>query len=97
VTDSISQKMVRRMALHAQLLDGKTRIKKGKEGIVQAVEHLGYVQIDTISVIERAHHHTLRTRVPSYSQNQLHEALAIDRSIFEYWGHAASYLPMKGH
>jgi len=94
MTDSISQKTARRMVLHAQLLDGHTKIKKGKEGIVQTIEHLGYVQIDTISVIERAHHHTLWTRVPGYSQSQLHEAQATDRSIFEYWGHAASYLPM---
>ncbi len=66
MNDSISQKTARRLVLHAQLLDGRTRIRKGKEGIAQAVEHLGYVQIDTISVIERAHHHTLWTRVPGY-------------------------------
>jgi hypothetical protein len=97
MNEKISQKTARRMALHAQLLDGKIKIKKGKDGIAQAIGHLGYVQIDTISVIERAHHHTLWTRVPSYSQNQLHEVLAVDRSIFEYWGHAASYLPMKDY
>ncbi|MFH2107414.1 MAG: crosslink repair DNA glycosylase YcaQ family protein [Chrysiogenia bacterium] len=91
---SISNKTARRIVLHAQLLDGHTKIRKGKEGIVQTIEHLGYVQIDTISVIERAHHHTLWTRVPGYIQSQLHEAQATDRSIFEYWGHAASYLPM---
>jgi uncharacterized protein YcaQ len=95
--DSISQKTARRMALHAQLLDGKTRIKKGKDGIAQAIKHLGYIQIDTISVIERAHHHTLWTRVPGYETKMLHEIQAIDRSIFEYWGHAASYLPMSDY
>ncbi|MCG2811082.1 MAG: winged helix DNA-binding domain-containing protein [Candidatus Aminicenantes bacterium] len=94
MSKSISTKTARRMVLHAQLLDGHTKIKKGKEGIAQTFEHLGYVQIDTISVIERAHHHTLWTRVPDYSQSQLHEAQATDRSIFEYWGHAASYLSM---
>ena len=95
--DSISQKMARRLALHAQLLDGKIKIKKGKEGIVQTIEHLGYVQIDTISVIERAHHHTLWTRVPGYKSSHLHETHAADRNIFEYWGHAASYLPIKDY
>jgi uncharacterized protein YcaQ len=97
MTASISQKTARRLALNAQLFDGKTKIKKGKEGIAQAVGHLGYVQIDTISVIERAHHHTLWNRVPGYAPAQLHEAQAIDRSIFEYWGHAASLLPMKDY
>lgn len=95
--DTISQKTARRMALHAQLLDGRIKIKKGKEGVAQAIEHLGYVQIDTIAVIERAHHHTLWTRVPGYAPKLLHELQAIDRSIFEYWGHAASYLPMKDY
>jgi uncharacterized protein YcaQ len=95
--ESISKKTARRMALHALLLDGKTRIKKGKEGIAQTVEHLGYVQIDTISVIERAHHHVLWTRVPGYKPEQLHKAHAVDRTIFEYWGHAASYLPMSDY
>jgi uncharacterized protein YcaQ len=94
MTGSISQKTARRLVLHAQLLDGRTRIKKGKEGIAQTVGHLGYVQIDTISVIERAHHHTLWTRVPGYNQRQLHDAQAKDRTVFEYWGHAASFLPM---
>jgi uncharacterized protein YcaQ len=94
---SISKKTARRLTLHAQLLDGRTKIAKGKEGVAQAVGHLGYVQIDTISVIERAHHHTLWTRVPGYAPEQLHEAQAIDRSIFEYWGHAASFLPMHDY
>jgi len=97
MNESISQKTARRMVLHAQLLDGKTKIKRGKEGIAQTVEHLGYVQIDTISVIERAHHHVLWTRVPGYKPEHLHKAHAIDRTIFEYWGHAASYLPMSDY
>lgn len=63
MSHSISEKTARRMVLRAQLLDGRTRIKKGKTGVAQIVDHLGYVQIDTISVIERAHHHTLWTRV----------------------------------
>jgi uncharacterized protein len=92
--DSISHQTARRMALHAQLLDGRTKIKKGKAGIAQIVGHLGYVQIDTISVIERAHHHVLWTRMPGYEPGYLRQAHAAERTVFEYWGHAASYLPM---
>jgi uncharacterized protein YcaQ len=94
---SISQKLARRLLLHSQLLDGRTRVQRGKAGVVEAIGHLGYVQIDTIAVIERAHHHTLWTRVPGYRPEDLHEAHAVDRGIFEYWGHAASYLPMKDY
>ncbi len=89
--------MARRIAVHSQLLDGRAKLHKGKEGVAQAVEGLGYVQIDTIAVIERAHHHTLWTRCPDYTPAILHELLAIDRRVFEYWGRQASYLPMRDY
>jgi uncharacterized protein YcaQ len=94
---SISNRFTRRMLLHSQLLDGRTNIRAGKAGVARAVELLGYVQIDTISVIERAHHHTIWNRIPGYQTRHLHEALAEDRTIFEYWGHAASYVPMRDY
>jgi uncharacterized protein YcaQ len=93
----ISLAMARRMALNAQLLDGQTNLATGKEGIAQTIETLGYVQIDTIAVIRRAHHHTLWTRRPDYRPKMLHELQAKDRRVFEYWGHAASYLPMSDY
>ena len=55
------------------------------------------MQIDTISVIERAHHHTLWTRRQDYDPRMLHELQAVDRRVFEYWGHAASYLPISDY
>jgi uncharacterized protein YcaQ len=59
------------------------------------VEHLGYVQIDTINVIERSHHHILWTRIPNYRRADLHQAQSVDRSVFEYWTHALSYVPAR--
>jgi uncharacterized protein YcaQ len=97
MTDSISQQTARRLLLHAQLLDGRTKIANGKAGIEQVIGHLGYVQIDTIAVIERAHHHTLWTRVPGYRSEHLQQAQAGKRSVFEYWGHAASFLPIDDY
>lgn len=69
----------------------------GKEGIARAIEHLGYIQIDTIAVIERAHHHTIWNRRSDYSHRMLHQLQAEDRRIFEYWGHAMSYLPVSDY
>ncbi len=66
-----------------------------KEGALRAIEHLGYVQVDTISVIQRAHHHVLWSRVPGYGPEHLHTLQAEDREVFEYWSHAASFLPMR--
>ena len=89
----ISLEHARRMAVHAQLLDGRARLPRGKEGIARTIQKLGYVQIDTIAVVERAHHHTLRTRRRDNRPDMLHELQAKDRRVFEYWGHAVSYLP----
>jgi uncharacterized protein YcaQ len=83
------------MALHAQLLDNKTKLPKSKEAVAQVIEKLGYIQIDTIAAIERAHHHTLWTRFGGYKPEMLHHLQAEDRRIFEYWGHQVSYLPMS--
>lgn len=66
----------------------------GKDAVLNALEHLGYIQIDTLSVVERAHHHTLWTRIPDFQPRYLDE-LVEERKVFEYWFHAASYLPMK--
>jgi uncharacterized protein YcaQ len=66
----------------------------GKPGVLKAVEQLGYIQIDTLSVVERAHHHTIWSRVPDYQPGYL-DALLEERKVFEYWFHAASYLPME--
>jgi len=90
----ISLSLARRLAIASQGLDGRWELPAGKEGIAQIVERLGYVQIDTIAVIQRAHHHTLWSRHPEYVPQMLHELQARDRRVFEYWTHAASYVPM---
>jgi len=93
----ISLPAARKLFMAGQGLDGPRKIPKGKEGVAQTVESLGYVQIDTISVVERAHHHTLWSRCPDYEPEMLHELQAEDRRVFEYWGHAAAYLPMSDY
>lgn len=93
----ISASRARRLALRCQGLDGAWKPPKGKEGAARAVERLGYVQIDTIAVVQRAHHHTFWSRCPDYAPEMLHELQAHDRRVFEYWSHAASFLPMRDY
>ncbi|QSX40329.1 winged helix-turn-helix domain-containing protein [Shewanella cyperi] len=64
--------------------------------VADAVNRLGYVQIDSIHVAARAHHHVLHSRLPHYSQADLDAAQARGE-IFEYWSHAAAYLPMADY
>lgn len=80
--------------LNYQGLNKARTFGSGKSAVLNAIEHLGYIQIDTLSVVERAHHHTLWTRIPDYKSEYLNE-LVEERKIFEYWFHAASYLPMS--
>jgi uncharacterized protein YcaQ len=80
--------------LRAQRLDVRAPFG-GASAVAAAVDHLGYVQIDTINVIERCHHHILFTRVPEYSRADLRQAQSVDKSVFEYWTHALSYVPSK--
>jgi hypothetical protein len=81
--------------LKAQRLDTETPFGEGPAATAAAVEHLGYVQIDTINVIERCHHHILWNRIPAYRRADLRQAQSVDKSIFEYWTHALSYVPAK--
>ena len=85
----------RRIWLHAQRLDTAEPFGSGPEATPAAVAHLGYLQIDTIFVIERSHHHILYTRIPKYRREHLHQAQSIDKTVFEYWTHALSYVPTE--
>lgn len=92
---TVSPGRARSIWLHAQRLDEEAPFGSGPEATRKAVEHLGYVQIDTINVIERSHHHILFTRIPSYSSADLDRAQSEDKSVFEYWTHALSYVPTR--
>src|ERR1700723_129752 len=84
-----------RIWLRAQRLDTPTPFGEGAPATAAAVEHLGYVQIDTINVIERSHHHILWTRIPNYRREDLRQAQSVDKGVFEYWTHALSYVPTR--
>ena len=61
------------------------------------IKNLGYLQIDTISVIRRAHEHILWTRNSDFTPEDIDKLQSPDRRIFEYWGHAAAYLPLEDY
>ena len=86
-------KRLRRLALSAQGLLQKQPYGRGLAGVHQAIQHIGYVQIDTISVVERAHHHVLYSRVPDFDVGMINQILQ-EGDVFEYWAHAAAFLPM---
>jgi uncharacterized protein len=69
----------------------------GQDGTLAVLKRLGSVQIDTISVVERAHHHVLRSRNPDYGAEHIAALEAKPRRLIEYWSHAAAYLPIEDY
>ncbi len=91
----LTKQQARRIWLNAQRLDVAAPFGDGPRATHAAVEHLGYVQIDTINVIERCHHHILYTRIPGYRRADLRQAQSVEKTVFEYWTHALSYVPTQ--
>lgn len=90
---TISQSRARHIWLAAQRLDAFAPFGDGPAATLAAIAHLGYVQIDTINVIERCHHHILWSRIPGYRRSDLAHNQSAEKSLFEYWTHALSYVP----
>ncbi|MDF1871688.1 crosslink repair DNA glycosylase YcaQ family protein [Vannielia sp.] len=67
----------------------------GRSDMAALIHDLGFVQLDTIQVISRAHHHILWSRAQSYREPMLDKLLARDRAVFEHFTHDASVLPME--
>ncbi len=96
---------VRALSLHAQGLDEPIRLRAPSstaEDALAAIERVGWVQIDTLQVVRRAHYLTLWSRLGSYDPDILDELLFGEggdspdggRRLFEYWAHAACIIPL---
>lgn len=90
----LSKSQARKIILHAAGLARPARFGKGREAVYKLIDHLGYLQIDTNMVVERAHHHAIASRVPDYKKEWLDELLA-DGRVFEYFLADAGYMPMN--
>src|SRR5262249_32370752 len=89
----LSKAKARRIWLRAQRLDEAAPFGAGVQATPAAIAHLGYVQIDTINVVERCHHQILYTRIPDYRREHLRQAQSVEKPGFEYWPHALAYTP----
>jgi uncharacterized protein YcaQ len=82
----------RQLWLSANLL---TDTPTGPLDLGALIQSLGFVQLDTIQVVSRAHHHILWSRNQKYRETMLDRCLAKDRAVFEHFTHDASVLPMQ--
>ena len=92
----LSSAQARRIAIAAQGLAGPpppgspTALRLRK-----LVDALGVIQIDSVNVLARSHYLPPFARFGAYPREMLEsEAWGKKRSLFEYWGHEASFLPL---
>lgn len=64
-----------------------------KDALAATIENLGFVQVDSVNVLERAHHHILFSRNQTYRHRDLTALVEKDRTLFENWTHDASIIP----
>lgn len=91
---AISPSRARSIVLHAAGLSKRTQFGKGKEAVYKFIQHLGFLQIDSNYVVERAHHHSIWSRVPDYQTEWLFE-LQDEGKIYEFWTFASGFMPME--
>jgi len=95
-SESLSIQEAQKLVLLSQKIPPTKQTGQALNASLSAIEHLGYIQIDTISAIQRAHHHTIWNRNPRYQTSHLDQLVA-NKQVFEYWSHAAAYLPMRDY
>ncbi|OMP75732.1 winged helix-turn-helix domain-containing protein [[Flexibacter] sp. ATCC 35208] len=90
---TLTKHQARKIILNAAGLARKAQFGKGREAVYKLIDHLGFVQLDTNYVVERAHHHVMAARIPDY-QNEWLADLCEDGRIFEYFISDSCFMPM---
>lgn len=92
MTLKISNSDARRLWLWGQGLGGTPT---GPLDAMAIIRDLGFVQLDTIQNVTRAHHHIMWSRNQNYREPVLDKLLGEDRTIFEHFTHDASVIPVE--
>ncbi|NRA86081.1 MAG: winged helix-turn-helix domain-containing protein [Rhizobiales bacterium] len=88
----INNKQIRKLWLHT---NGLAKSPTGALDLMQIIKTLGFVQIDSIQNVTRAHHHILWSRNQNYREHMLDDLLKSKQQIFEHFTHDASILPVE--
>jgi uncharacterized protein len=92
---TLSNTLARRIFMDRQGLIASPTEKQSKQDLQHLIEQLGFVQLDSIATVERAHHMTLFARNQTYQRAHLASLIENDRTLFENWTHDASMIPTK--
>ena len=91
----LPNRTARRLFLHHHHLCGRLGTGPAKDNVRDLIQRLGFVQFDSISTVERAHHMILSARRKPYRPKHLKTLLERDRALFEHWTHDASVIPVE--
>ena len=100
IPETIHINDARRIIYHSQQLTPKKKSETvNKIDLYKIIEKLSYLQIDTISVVERSHHHILWSRMPGYKKEMLEEKTLFceekEFSIFSQYFYYLGYLSSR--
>jgi uncharacterized protein len=97
----ISAGEARRIALTAQgFADARSSARPDRRHVRRVLARIGVLQIDSVNVLVRSHYMPLFSRLGPYASHLLDTASygsLPTRTLFEYWGHMASLLPLQFH
>ncbi|NQW11737.1 MAG: winged helix-turn-helix domain-containing protein [Alphaproteobacteria bacterium] len=95
MTNHLTNAELRRLFLERHALADSPAGVLTRDGLDALIDRLGFVQVDTISTLEQAHHHILASRATDYRKPLLKHLLEKRRSVFEHWTHDASIIPTR--
>ncbi len=92
---TIDVKLARRILIARQGLLAPPTGRQSADDLMALIDRLGFVQLDSIATVERAHHMTLFARNRSYRAANLARLAEVDRTLFENWTHDAALIPTR--
>ncbi len=90
----LANRPARHLFLHRHALSERPTGPAKGQALADLIDRIGFVQVDSINTVERAHHMILFARRQSYRPEALKRLLERDRALFEHWTHDASILPV---
>ena len=91
----ITNTQARRLFLYLQGLSEPLNKRLTHQSLYDLIVHMGFVQVDSIRTVERAHHLTLMSRNTRYQPEMLQALLENDGHLFENWTHDAAIIPTQ--
>ena len=92
---TLNNRTARRVFIERHGLAETPTPKLTRDGLYDMIDRLGFVQVDSIQYVERAHHMILFSRNQTYRKKDLSHLVERDRRLFENWTHDASIIPSR--